>query len=287
MILTCPECGTSYFVDDARIPANGRSVKCSSCDARWVAMPEAAPAAAPAPPKPAPPPASFEADDPFLGDLEVVDPADIRFAPTPPVRGSRRKAKESSGGKVTILLCAALVVAVVVAVAIIFRDAVVSAFPEAEAAYAGAGLPVDSLGLAIENVKVEPTFEGGRPVLAVGGSIRNTHDEGVVAPPLRINLLDRTGKVVAAKIVKPLDGAIPARGTRHFAVTIADPPASVHDLEITFEAPEAGTAAEPVHAAVAAAEPAPGAHPAAPEAAAPAEAKPLPAGSPDALSKHD
>ena len=41
MILTCPECATSYFVDDSKVPA-GRQVKCSNCGARWVAQPAAA-----------------------------------------------------------------------------------------------------------------------------------------------------------------------------------------------------------------------------------------------------
>ena len=34
MILTCPDCATSYFVDDSKIPADGRLVKCASCGAR-------------------------------------------------------------------------------------------------------------------------------------------------------------------------------------------------------------------------------------------------------------
>ena len=37
MILTCPDCATSYFVDDSKIPADGRLVKCASCGARWTA----------------------------------------------------------------------------------------------------------------------------------------------------------------------------------------------------------------------------------------------------------
>src|SRR4051812_17830148 len=54
MILTCPECATSYFVDDSRIGPAGRTVKCSHCGARWTARPEGAePPPAPAPPPPA------------------------------------------------------------------------------------------------------------------------------------------------------------------------------------------------------------------------------------------
>jgi predicted Zn finger-like uncharacterized protein len=280
MILTCPECGTSYFVDDSRIPANGRSVKCSSCDARWVAMPEgtSAPAAAKtAPPSPAP------ADGSLAGGLKAIDSLDIEFAPmtaTPRAGKSTGRAKKpgaAAGGKITVWLCAALAVVVVVAAAIVFRGAIVEAFPEARAAYAGVGLPVESHGLVIEDVKTQPTFEGGHPVLAVGGALRNPRKEVATAPSLRVSLLDRSGKAVAVKIIKPLDGSIPAGATRHFAVTIADPPSSVHDLEVTFEAVEK-PAEHAVHAPVAAE------HAAAP---APADAGTRPAGSPEALPRHD
>src|SRR5258708_39734520 len=37
MILTCPECATGYFVDDAQIKPGGRSVRCAACGARWMA----------------------------------------------------------------------------------------------------------------------------------------------------------------------------------------------------------------------------------------------------------
>src|SRR5258708_10894831 len=40
MILTCPECATGYFVDDAQIRPGGRSVKCAACGARWIAQPD-------------------------------------------------------------------------------------------------------------------------------------------------------------------------------------------------------------------------------------------------------
>lgn len=286
MILTCPECGTSYFVDDARIPAAGRVVKCSSCDARWTATPEApsAPAPAPPPPKPAPPPTAFEADNGFASDLEIAGPSDAGFTQQArPAAKAAPKKKKPAGGKVGIWIGAAVAVVALVTAAIVFRGAVVAAFPDAEAAYAGVGLPATGLGLSIENVKAQPIFEGGRAALAVSGSIRNRQAKGATSPSLRISLLDRTGKPVAAKVVRPLNAAIPAGAARHFAVTIADPPASVHDLEVAFEGP----AAAPAPGAVRVAPPA--AAPAAPKAApaAPAqEAKPLPAGSPDALPHH-
>jgi predicted Zn finger-like uncharacterized protein len=53
MQLTCPACGARYEVAADLIPAAGRAVRCSGCQAEWMAsgaVAGAAPAPAPAPP---------------------------------------------------------------------------------------------------------------------------------------------------------------------------------------------------------------------------------------------
>jgi predicted Zn finger-like uncharacterized protein len=276
MILTCPECATSYFVDDARIPANGRVVKCMSCDARWTAMPEGAPE--PARQAPRGPSKSFQAGD-AVDDLVVVAPAD-QSAPGPVSQPVTRRASPAAGreagGKVAIWLGAALFVALTVAAAFFFRGAVVRYFPSAQAAYAGVGLPVDALGLAIEDIRAQPTFEDGRPILAVSGAVRNERDVPAVMPSLRVSLLDQAGNPVAEKLAQPANPSIPGRATRHFAVTLIDPPADGRDLQITFESPFAGPGPAKV--------PAP-ARPAI-QKPVPETAKPPPAGSPAPAPSH-
>ena len=281
MILTCPECATSYFVDDAKVPAAGRLVKCTSCGARWTAVKDAAPAPAPAPPKPAPPPER----EPFVASVEddlVVSPieAATTFATA---RSARAGPKQEAAGKVVVWAVAGVIIVGLIASAILFRSQVVQLLPASQTAYAGIGLPVNALGLVIEGVSAKPVFQGGRPVLAVTGVIRSVHDTAVSAPALRISLLDRTGKPVAVKVATPLDAGVPAHATRHFAIAIVDPPASVHDLEVAFDAPEKGAPHGPaaVHAPVAEQ----GDEHAASQA--PAEAQPLPPGSKDALPQHD
>jgi predicted Zn finger-like uncharacterized protein len=282
MILTCPECATSYFVDDARIPEAGRTVKCSSCGARWTAKkesglaetrpetPEASnPAEIPAPAEAAAGPADVAPED----DLEFVpverepEPAlRRRAAPRPPP-----SAKTEAGGKVFVWASAAVVAVALVAGALIFRAEVVRIWPKSGAAYAGLGLPVNSVGLVIEGVHAQPTFVGGRPVLAVTGAVRNVRQEAVTSPAIRVNLLNHAGKPVAGKILRPVDALVPAGATRHFALSISDPPSNARELEVLFDlAPEHAASAPAVHA------PAPAA----------IDAQPLPAGSPEALSEH-
>ncbi|MDE2486639.1 MAG: zinc-ribbon domain-containing protein [Alphaproteobacteria bacterium] len=277
MILTCPECATSYFVDDARIPKAGRTVKCSSCGARWTASNEPvfvppAPEVKPRAERRAPEavaeaqPSAPEADP--ADDLEFVT---VEREPAPRRRAARAPTpKGEAKGKVFVWVAAAGIVVAVVAGALVFRTDVVRFWPNSRAAYAGLGLPVNSVGLVIEAVHAEPTFVGGRPVLSVTGAIRNVKDQAVNSPAIRVNLLNHAGKAVAAKIVRPIDPRVPAGATRHFAIAISDPPSNARDLEVVFDlSPEHAASTPP---------------PAAPAAPAPAVAQPLPPGSPDALS---
>jgi predicted Zn finger-like uncharacterized protein len=278
MILTCPECATSYFVDDAKVPAAGRLVKCTSCGARWTAVKDAAPA--PSPPKPAPAPAP----EPFVPSIEddlEVSPIDTTTLAA--ARAARAAPKQEAAGKVAVWAVAGVVIVGLIAGAILFRSHVVQLLPASQTAYAGLGLPVNALGLVIEGVSAKPVFQGGRPVLAVTGAIRSVHDTAVSAPALRISLLDRAGKPVAVKVATPLEAGVPGRATRHFAIAIVDPPASVHDLEVAFETPEKGEPHGPaaVHAPVAAPDTAQAGSPI------PVDAQPLPPGSKDALPQHD
>ena len=275
MILTCPECATSYFVDDSRISPAGRTVKCSTCGARWTALPEGADPGEAAPPAaPAasfrPTPAATPAAPPDELVVEGPDPTPASpFIPPRPIVPPRREAT----GTVLVWAGGAAVVAALIAAAVIFRVQVVQLLPATQAAYAGLGMPVSSL--VIEKVHAEPTFQGGRPVLAVTGQIRNTRDTAAVVPSLRVSLLDRGGKPVAIKVATPIDPQAPARAIRHFAIAIVDPPAGVHDLEVTFEAAGAKPPAPPRAAEAILSAPQP------------IDAQPLPAGSPDALPPHD
>jgi predicted Zn finger-like uncharacterized protein len=279
VILTCPECATSYFVDDARIPPAGRRVRCSSCGNRWLAGPDG-PITEPQSPAVALEPESFAPEPEAAPEEEVV--AEPVFTPSPLRRPADRRS-EARGGALVWAGAAALAVALI-AGAIIFREQIVRLWPNSSAAYAGLGLEVSGGGLVLEQVHAEPAFLAGRPVLAVTGAIRNVRDVPVNAPPVRLTLLNRAGQQVAAKVAKPVDATIPARAKRHFSITMLDPPATARDLEVRFES--ASDAKRPARGTTAVVTPAPAPlqpTPAAPAAMPATEPKPL---SPAVVSEH-
>lgn len=235
MILTCPECATGYFVDDAQIKPGGRPVRCAACGARWTAYPpgplelssspeEGAIAKEPAP----------EAEAaPLTGE-------DLPRAFRSRAEEGKRMRQAAVGG--AIWAGGAVVLALTVGALIVFRESVVRAWPQSASAYAAVGLAVNPVGLVIEQVRPEPSLQDGHAVLIVSGVIRNVVDHAVVAPPLRISLMNAQGKRVAGEIASFANGKIPPGETRHFTATIVDPPFSAQNLQVDFAVGQTATA---------------------------------------------
>jgi predicted Zn finger-like uncharacterized protein len=229
MILTCPECATGYFVQDDQIQASGRAVRCAACGHRWTAHPER--------------PLELVASD-EEGAL-AKEAADGAASETAALTGDdlprafRTRAEEEKRNRQAAISGAlwagvAIAVAVVLGFVIVFREHVVRAWPQTASAYAAVGLAVNPTGLVIENVQREPSLEGGHPTLVVSGTIRNIVGRGVLAPPLRISLLNAQGKRVAGQITSFADPHIPSGATRSFRTSIPDPPFSAVTLQVDF-----------------------------------------------------
>lgn len=293
MILTCPECATSYFVDESKIPPEGRLVKCAACGARWTAEPEPEPAAEP---EAEPDELTFEARpepeevaaEPVEGPAEdALTGEDLPKVFRAKADETRRVREAAATGIIWAGMAAAFVV--LLALAIVFRVDVVRLWPRAAGAYASVGLPVNSLGLTIEGVTAEPSLQEGHAALSVSGMIRNIEGRAIVTPPLRISLLNKEGKPLATKIARAADPRIPPGETRHFALVMLDPPATASDLEIAFDpdAPAHGKATAPAPKAAHAEPTLRGpAEPHAPPTPEPVEAKPLQMDTPYTLDDH-
>jgi predicted Zn finger-like uncharacterized protein len=300
MILTCPECASRYFVPDGSIGAEGRTVRCSSCGARWTAHAEDAEPDPPAvTPAAAPPPEPAAASLSAAPEPEIeTETEDLVDEPLPKVfrdrAETRRRMREAAAaGAVWAGLVAGF--GLILGVTVLMRQDIASLWPRTAGAYAMAGLPVNLVGLTIENQHAQPQLQDGHAVLVVSGALRNIRDRPIAAPPLRISLLNIAGKPLAVKIADPGGARIPPGEARRFVVSLIDPPVSATDVDIGFVMDRRPTARAPNVADGAAAArlslrgadvgPSPPAlGPVAPSAAV-QDAKPLPSASPYALPK--
>ncbi len=240
MILTCPECASRYFVDDSKVGAAGRVVRCAACGNRWTARNEEAldlfeqPSAADL------------ASDPSLAALNgATNPADDPETPVNELPGeelpkvfraradAERRLKEAKttgviwGGMVAVMV-------VMLVAAGVFRMNIAHLWPSTAGAYAFARMPVNNVGLVVENLKAEPVMKDGHAAITITGVLRNITDRPVTTPPLRVALLNKDQKRVAGKLAAAADPLIPPSQTRHFAVTLMDPPRTANTLEIGF-----------------------------------------------------
>jgi predicted Zn finger-like uncharacterized protein len=305
MILTCPDCATRYFVDDARVGPNGREVRCASCGNRWTARREDTTLDLDSTPEigamgddhaktsPKADPATTPASELAAEELPKVYRAKAQ---------TRAKEREAAAtGVVWAGLAGGF--AVLLGATVLLRQDIAQIFPRAAGAYAMAGLPVNLVGLTIENQHAQPMLKDGHAGLTVTGALRNIRGKPVVAPPLKISLLAPGGRVVATQIADPDGARIPPGASRHFSVDVLDPPVSATNVQIAFvlDQKPKGTALRPAPPQIPAPAPAQ-ALIAAPVSAAPAggsglrgvavpsgveDARPLPKSSPYALPAGD
>ncbi len=227
MILTCPACATSYFIPDDAVGPNGRKVRCQSCGEVWRAAGDEPLELTVAPepkavikPDPAPEPTLAETPAPEL-------PRAFRAR----AEQQRRLRRAATHGAVWAGL-AGVFVALIVS-ALLFRIEVVEAFPRAAAAYAMVGAPVNPVGLDFEalSAREAPNHPGA---VLVSGALRNVRDEEIVAPPVRVALLDGHGAELAFRVVE-IDAApvLPGK-VQGFAVMIPDPGGHAADIGVDF-----------------------------------------------------
>jgi len=240
MILTCPECASRYFVDDSKVGSAGRVVRCAACGHRWTARNEDAldlfeePSAADL------------ATEPNLTALDgATNPADDPDAPVSALPGeelpkvfraradAERRLREA---KTTGVVWGGMVAVMVLLLggAWLFNMNVAKLWPRTAGAYAFVNRPVNTVGLVVENLKAEPTMEHGHAAVTITGVLRNITDHTVATPPLRVALLNGHDKRVAGKLAAAADPMIPPGQTRHFSVTLLDPPKTAKLLEIGF-----------------------------------------------------
>lgn len=251
MILTCPSCATSYFTPDGAIPPAGRKVRCQSCAHVWLATNEepldlTAETAAPVESR------SFEEAPAVAPETPAPElPKAFRAR----AEQQRRLRRAATHGVVWAGL-ASLFVGLIGA-GWLFRVDVVQMYPRAAAAYAKIGSPVNAVGLEFEALSAK-TLPNRPDTVVVSGALRNVRDREIVAPAVRVALLDEHGAEVGHAVIQLEEAPVLPGGVQGFAALIQDPGAHGVDVGVAFvgsepsshgeDAPAGGTHGPAPHA---------------------------------------
>ena len=231
MILTCPACATSYFVPDEAIGPNGRRVRCKSCGHDWRVSLEDEPLEL------SPASGDASAENGFGKRDETPDSLAQTPAPELP-RAFRAKAEQQrkmrrAATQGAIWAGLAVVFLSVLGAAYAFRLPIVQAWPQAAAVYKLVGAPVNLAGLEFEAVGAKTAiYDPGKVV--VSGALRNIRDNEVVAPPVRVALLNAAGSEVAHRIVRLETAPVLPGKVQGFAVVIPDPDRKASGVGVDF-----------------------------------------------------
>jgi len=210
MILTCPSCETQYFADDSTIGDSGRSVKCAACAHTWHVHADGV-----FPSKPA---------EAVAGGAHEAYRLRLR----------ERRQRQSNMAAIMAWLVTAIVFVGLVVSGVLFRNQVVSVWPESAKAYKLVGLDVNRFGLDFADIDAKRTFEGTMPILVITGTVRNTSDGTQPGSHVRIGLRDERGAEVA-DLVAPLDvNALAPGQMAQFETRLENPPVDAFDLELSF-----------------------------------------------------
>lgn len=233
MIISCPQCETSYNIPEDSLRPDGRKVRCSSCSHRWQVH--------------APPVeehsqviADDEAIDPLLAetDADGIDQQEDsnsrapKFHPANPATGKvrTRTSLKAIAGWFALLLVVASLAAFVLA-----RHQVAQALPFTKPIYSLLGLGEnDPLHLRLSDVGSEEIIEEGRAVIVISGLVINEGAAAESVPDLHVSLLDSMQSEITTGIFGTLETELESGGITTFEARFPDPPDEAKLFSVSF-----------------------------------------------------
>lgn len=232
MILTCPACATSYFVPDEAIGPNGRRVRCKSCGHDWrVSLEDEPLELSAATEEPVVEAAGFGKHDETPDSLAETPAPELPRAFRAKAEQKRRMRRAAAQGAAWAAL--AVILLALIGAAFVFRLQIVQAWPQAAAVYKVVGAPVNLAGLEFEVVGARTAANDPGKVM-VSGALRNIRDNEVVAPPVRVALLDAGGAEIGHRIVRLEAAPVLPGKVLGFAVVIPDPERKASGVGVDF-----------------------------------------------------
>ena len=219
MILVCPTCQTRYKVDDEAVSRpSGRTVRCASCGHSWRHL---------TPPPATPPPVPSRLRERL--QATAAEPAPVVMMPRPAITAPNPPRHRRSG---IAWLFVILLIGGAIVGAILGRDKIVAAWPQAAQLYELAGFKNAPLGAGLDIANVSSTRNADG--LVVEGDITNKAGAPRSVPHLRVALRDGGQHELAFKIVDPPRERLLPGETSHFVVGFLPAPDAASGVVVTF-----------------------------------------------------
>ncbi|TKW60735.1 MAG: hypothetical protein DI628_07525 [Blastochloris viridis] len=251
----CPACDAAYQLDDAKLAAGGRKLKCARCKTVWLAQAPQANVAAPVEIPVDTPEAEVPAEVPVAEPVSrspVVEEAAPAAEPeadvAPPAEDLKDYAREYAvdevvqiggwrqwvrggnawrSGALGLVLLGLFTGVGVVALKLMpesVRDAEVETVAAPEALSAKVVQPPE--GLVLHNVRDEISpveGEQGGVALTVRGLLANTTSRTLVVPPMHLELLGEDGRVADTWAVSGVSGDMAGGAEQAWTVSLTAP----------------------------------------------------------------
>jgi len=181
MILECPNCSSKFNLDSTALGAEGKKVRCTSCEYTWFQAAE----------NPTPPVDEAKPETNAKADGTPDAKADVEFKPR-----RKRPTKEEPKKKklpISVGIAASILVFLLVA-----KGTVVSLWEPAALLYETIGMDAPVLGqnLAFLDVQVEETEKEGQRFLKISGNIVNNVSQPLEIPPLKAQVRDASQNIL-------------------------------------------------------------------------------------------
>ncbi len=248
MILTCPECATSFKAPENAIGPNGRTVRCSKCNTTWfvAAEPdilalddemkeviaskheeEAAPEEARA---------NKKQKDDFSSNIQQDDidagldsKQDERIAPLSPhamirEKSERKKMRKRLLGVGMIWVVTLGLLAFMALAAYLFRAQIVQIFPGTAPVYKAFGLEANAMGLKFYDVKTKYGTNEGVKIFIVNGRIKNFDRKTRQLELIKFSFKNAAGEIITSWVIEPPKNELKPGESVKFAAQYPNPP---------------------------------------------------------------
>jgi predicted Zn finger-like uncharacterized protein len=272
MLIVCPNCATSYKIEETSLGSEGRTVRCARCKVTWFAAATAsthalalhaptmadvgsdprdgstAPSDIPQhgeigtvailPPEPFP--HAVESDSPPLVPAAVGE-EEAEAPPSEDVESiaAKRQAQlvplppARPSRRPRLAFYIPVLLAIIVA-AMAARTPIVRQFSQTASLFAAIGLPVNLRGLEFNDVVISNETENNVPVMIVQGKIRNITPNKVQVPHIRFGVQNNANVEVYAWTALPDKTMLGAGETLAFRSQLASPPPEAKTVAVRF-----------------------------------------------------